>query len=157
MKKDRTYNKLVRDHVPEILERQGMKPLIRHLEDQEYVYALHEKLKEEMREYMAGRNIDELADIVEVINAILSARHHDGGAGSSAEDEGADQWNLQRQSISGESPDAGRGRDAEKGGGRSGISCSAIKISKILAYSRNIKYNKHCIVFRLQRPFSALT
>ena len=74
MKKDRTYNTLVRDHVPEILERQGMKPLIRHLEDQEYVYALHEKLKEEMREYMAGRNIEELADIVEVINAILNAR-----------------------------------------------------------------------------------
>lgn len=74
MKKDRVYNKLVRDRVPEILERQGMKALTRKLDDKEYMHALHEKLKEEMREYMACRNMEELADVVEVINSILLAK-----------------------------------------------------------------------------------
>lgn len=74
MKKDRVYNKLVRDRIPEIIERDGYTPLIRHLGDEEYLYALHEKLKEEMREYMASRSMEELADVVEVINAILVAR-----------------------------------------------------------------------------------
>lgn len=74
MQKERTYNKLVRDRVPEILQRQGLHPLTRHLDEKEYMHALHEKLKEEMREYMAGRNMEELADVVEVIDAILQAR-----------------------------------------------------------------------------------
>ncbi|MFR8088410.1 MAG: phosphoribosyl-ATP pyrophosphohydrolase [Lachnospirales bacterium] len=74
MKKERIYNKLVRDRVPEIMKRDGYIPLIRHLDDDEYLYALHEKLKEEMREYMASRSMEELADVVEVINAILLAR-----------------------------------------------------------------------------------
>lgn len=74
MKKERVYNKLVRDRVPEILERQGMTALTRKLDDKEFMHALHEKLKEEMREYMACRNMEELADVVEVINAILLAR-----------------------------------------------------------------------------------
>lgn len=74
MESGKVYNKLVRDRIPEIMERQGVKTLVRHLDDKEYMHALHDKLQEEMDEYMHGRNMGELADVIEVIRAIIIAR-----------------------------------------------------------------------------------
>ncbi|MBQ7916876.1 MAG: nucleoside triphosphate pyrophosphohydrolase [Firmicutes bacterium] len=74
MESGKVYNKLVRDRIPEIMERQGMKTLVRYLDDKEYMHVLHEKLKEEVDEYMHGRNMGELADVLEVIHAIIIAR-----------------------------------------------------------------------------------
>ena len=68
--KDR-YEKLVRDLIPEIIIRQGDNPITKILNDEEYFNALNAKLNEEVAEYSDGYDIEELADIIEVIYAIL--------------------------------------------------------------------------------------
>ena len=45
----------------------------RILNDQEYTDELNKKLQEEVKEYLADNNVEELADIVEVIYGILSS------------------------------------------------------------------------------------
>lgn len=44
----RTYNKLVRDRIPEIIEKNGEKAIIKTLDDNEYRASLIEKAKEEL-------------------------------------------------------------------------------------------------------------
>ncbi len=63
-------NKLVRDNIPFICEKNGQTPETRVLGDKEYTSALYTKLKEEVREYLMSNDIEELADIVEVIEAL---------------------------------------------------------------------------------------
>lgn len=70
----KVYNKLVRDRIPEIIERSGNECKTRVLTDAEYVKMLDEKLGEELIEYRKDRNIEELADLMEVIRA-LAASH----------------------------------------------------------------------------------
>lgn len=70
----KTYNKLVRDKIPEIIQKAGKECNIRVLEDNEYIYYLNKKLEEEFEEYLESQEIMELADVVEVIYAILDAR-----------------------------------------------------------------------------------
>jgi predicted house-cleaning noncanonical NTP pyrophosphatase (MazG superfamily) len=64
------YNKLVRDKIPDLIRQQGQKPLIRALSDEEYARCLAEKLNEEVAEFQRDRNIEELADILEVVYAL---------------------------------------------------------------------------------------
>jgi|SRR3989344_1333981 len=66
----KTYNKLVRDKIPEIILASGETPKTRVLEDKEYAEELIKKLREELAEFEADRSIEELADIQEVILAI---------------------------------------------------------------------------------------
>jgi len=68
------YNKLVRDKIPSIIEANGEKPITRVLSDEEYLIELNKKLQEEVNEYKENNNIDELADIMEVILGILDAK-----------------------------------------------------------------------------------
>ncbi len=65
------YNKLVRDRIPEIIEKSGKKAIVEELGNQAYKKYLDEKLGEELQEYLTNDSIDELADLVEVIIAIL--------------------------------------------------------------------------------------
>ncbi|NMB07657.1 MAG: nucleoside triphosphate pyrophosphohydrolase [Tissierellia bacterium] len=65
------YNKLVRDNIPNIIERDGKKVKIAKLDDEEYIKALNLKLDEELEEYIETNNIEELVDMVEVIYGIL--------------------------------------------------------------------------------------
>ena len=65
------YNKLVRDKIPEIIKQQGNIPTVKILDDENYFNALNQKLTEEVAEYLDSFTIDELADIVEVIYAIV--------------------------------------------------------------------------------------
>ena len=67
------YNKLVRDKIPEIIESQGQKANIRILDPQEYTHHLEQKLDEEVGEYHKERNLEELADILEVVYALAEA------------------------------------------------------------------------------------
>ncbi len=67
------YNKLVRDKIPEIIEAAGEKPQIRILEQQEYMELLHDKLDEEVGEFHRDQNVEELADILEVVLALADA------------------------------------------------------------------------------------
>ena len=68
------YGKLVRDNIPQIIESQGQTPVIRTLSSEEYIACLHEKLSEEVAEYLADHSIEELCDILEVIEAIIAFR-----------------------------------------------------------------------------------
>ena len=68
------YNKLVRDKIPEIIAGKGDIPKTKVLGDEEYYQALNQKLKEEVAEYFENCDIEELADIVEVILAIVKYR-----------------------------------------------------------------------------------
>ena len=68
------YNKLVRDRIPEIIENSGKTAHTHLLSDEEYIAELDRKLGEEFAEYQADKNIEELADMLEVIYAIAKAR-----------------------------------------------------------------------------------
>ena len=65
------YNKLVRDNIPDIIKKNGATPIVRILDDEEYFKELNRKLKEELNEYLDGNDIEELADLYEVMLAIL--------------------------------------------------------------------------------------
>lgn len=68
------YNKLVRDNIPEIIQKQGETPHIRILEDGEYLRCLEAKLDEEVGEYHRDKTKEELADILEVAFALAAAQ-----------------------------------------------------------------------------------
>lgn len=69
-----TYNKLVRDKIPEIIEKDGKTCKIEVLSDKEYLKMVDAKLDEELIEYHKDQNIEELADLMEVIYAAAEAR-----------------------------------------------------------------------------------
>ena len=68
------YNKLVRDRIPELIEKQGETPNIRILEREEFLKHLEAKLDEEVGEYRRDKNAEELADILEVVFALAQAK-----------------------------------------------------------------------------------
>ncbi len=68
------YNKIVRDKIPEIMLEKGEKPNIEILDNERYIKELDKKLNEEVKEYQESKEIEELADIMEVIYAISNAR-----------------------------------------------------------------------------------
>lgn len=68
------YDKLVRDKIPEIIEASGKKCNIAILSDAEYLTMLDAKLDEELAEYHQDQNLEELADLLEVIYAAAKAR-----------------------------------------------------------------------------------
>ena len=72
-----TYNKLVRDRIPEIIEASGKRCKVQVLDDEEYLRMIDAKLDEELAEYHKDQNIEELADLLEVIYAAVSARGYD--------------------------------------------------------------------------------
>lgn len=68
--KRKRYNKLVRDKIPQLVRRRGGLPIVRIAKDEEYGEKLKEKLTEEVQEFQASETTEELADILEVIDAI---------------------------------------------------------------------------------------
>lgn len=64
------HDKLVRDRLPEIIKKEGNTSIIHIADDEEYWQRLKEKLKEETEEFLKDSNEEELADILEVIDAI---------------------------------------------------------------------------------------
>ena len=68
------YNKLVRDKIPEIIEASGKTCEIEILSDEGYLQMLDKKLDEELAEYHQEQNIEELADLLEVLYATVKAR-----------------------------------------------------------------------------------
>jgi len=76
----KVYNKLVRDKIPEIIEAEGKTLKTRILNNEEYLQALIIKLGEEFDEFKQDSNIEELADLQEVILALadaLNIKHSD--------------------------------------------------------------------------------
>lgn len=70
----KTYNKLVRDRIPEIIEADGKICVCETLPDEDYLRVVDAKLDEELAEYHKDQNIEELADLLEVIYAAAMAR-----------------------------------------------------------------------------------
>ena len=68
------HNKLVRDRIPEIIEASGKTCSVEILSDAGWLAALDAKLDEELAEYHADQNLEELADLLEVIRACAAAR-----------------------------------------------------------------------------------
>ena len=72
----KTYNKLVRDKIPEIIEsKPNKKCKTKILTDDEYLLALNKKLQEELKEYLESGEVEELADLQEVLLAILKVKN----------------------------------------------------------------------------------
>ena len=70
-----SYNKLVRDKIPEIIKNNNETPITRILSDEEYKVELEKKLLEEYQEVIAssGKNrLEELADMLEVMISLAS-------------------------------------------------------------------------------------
>jgi len=61
------YNKLVRDKIPQVIEAGGNKYDIRIADKEEHYELLEAKLNEEVKEFLEGKNLDELGDIMEVL------------------------------------------------------------------------------------------
>lgn len=66
-----SYNKLIRDKNVEIMEKKGCKVTYEVLNDKRYREELDKKLKEEVNEYLEAYDIEEMADVMEVIYAML--------------------------------------------------------------------------------------
>ena len=69
--------KLVRDKIPEVIIQSGGSPKIHFADNEEFWQKLKEKLVEETNEFIAGENEEELADIYEVLDAIISFKKFD--------------------------------------------------------------------------------
>lgn len=71
----RKYNKLVRDNIPQIImDDESRFAKTRILNDEEFLFELNKKLQEELEEYLTSGDIEELADLEEVLRAILDAK-----------------------------------------------------------------------------------
>ncbi len=68
------YDKLIRDRIPEIIERSGKRCVIEVMDNDTYIQYLDQKLNEELAEYQADKSLEELADLLEVMYAVAAAR-----------------------------------------------------------------------------------
>ena len=74
MRKHTVHNKLVRDRIPEIIEASGKTCTVEVLPNDAYIQALDAKLSEELAEYQQSKSLEELADLLEVMGAVVRAR-----------------------------------------------------------------------------------
>ena len=65
-----SYHKLVRDKIPEILDEKGVPYEQTIASDEQFRDELVKKLQEEINEFMEAGDIGELADVLEVVDAL---------------------------------------------------------------------------------------
>lgn len=70
----KAYHKLVRDRIPEIIEADGKLCVCETLTDEDYIHLLDQKLNEELAEYQESKSLEEMADLLEVVQAVVKAR-----------------------------------------------------------------------------------
>ena len=66
----KVYDKLIRDRIPEIIEASGSKCEVEVVSDKVALEYLYKKLGEEVEELLIDKNLDEIADVMEVLFAI---------------------------------------------------------------------------------------
>ncbi|MGH4050188.1 MAG: phosphoribosyl-ATP pyrophosphohydrolase [Clostridium sp.] len=69
----KVYNKLVRDKIPEIIGDTGKSFDVHFAKKEELLPLLETKLNEEVSEYLEARNLEELADVMEVLFSLANA------------------------------------------------------------------------------------
>jgi|SRR6185437_3662574 len=69
-----SYNKAIRDKIPEIIKDSGYSCNLKILSDEEFLIEIEKKLAEEVSEYQKGKDVTELADILEVIYKIAKLK-----------------------------------------------------------------------------------
>ena len=70
------YNKLVRDKIPESINKiEGREANYKILDNNEYIQELDKKLFEEAHEFVEEHSVEELADLMEVITAIMKFKN----------------------------------------------------------------------------------
>ena len=69
-----SYNKAVRDKIPKIIKDSGMGCDFKKISDSEFLAELEKKIMEEIKEYEESKNVEELADILEVTYRIAALR-----------------------------------------------------------------------------------
>ena len=69
-----SYNKAIRDKIPEIIKNSGYSCNVKALSDHEFLIEIEKKLAEEVGEYQKDRDVTELADILEVIYRIAELK-----------------------------------------------------------------------------------
>ncbi|CAD5979936.1 hypothetical protein PCC9214_04580 [Planktothrix tepida] len=72
----RDYNKLVRDRIPELIQKSGYQCDITTLSETEYRQALRDKILEEAQEVVQASDqelVQELADLLEVVEALMES------------------------------------------------------------------------------------
>lgn len=78
------YPKLVRDGIPQMIASQGGSCQTRILNTEEYIERLRAKLREETGEYLEAKSdehaVEELADILEVLQALATTHGADSEA-----------------------------------------------------------------------------
>ncbi|MGH1054574.1 nucleoside triphosphate pyrophosphohydrolase [Bacillus paranthracis] len=69
-----TYNKLIRNKIPQIIKSNGKNPTTRILPQDEYIKEICKKTQEELTEYLEAKTqpdkLEELSDLLELINAL---------------------------------------------------------------------------------------
>lgn len=73
----KTYNKLVRDKIPQIMKSSNKSFNIHIASKEEALELLHKKLDEEVVEFHQDKNLEELADIMEVLFALAKNLGYD--------------------------------------------------------------------------------
>ena len=73
-KNPKIYNKLVRDRIPEIIEKNSKRCICETLLQDQFNAMLDAKLDEELAEYQQSKSLEELADLLEVMGAVVRAR-----------------------------------------------------------------------------------
>lgn len=74
---NRSYNKLVRDKIPQLIQESGRNCTSRILSDDEYYDALLDKIIEEIEEYRVSGNEEELADVYEVLDCLVALKEYE--------------------------------------------------------------------------------
>jgi hypothetical protein len=70
----RKYEKLVRDKIPDVIKQDGRSYQCEVLDDKRYREELDKKLLEEATEFVQDHSVEEMADLWEVIEAIMKNR-----------------------------------------------------------------------------------
>lgn len=74
---NRSYNKLVRDRIPQLIEESGRSYTSRILNEKDYFDALLDKIIEEIEEFRISKNEEELADVYEVLDCLVQLKEYE--------------------------------------------------------------------------------
>ncbi|MFA5936162.1 MAG: nucleoside triphosphate pyrophosphohydrolase [Patescibacteria group bacterium] len=70
-------SKLVRDKIPSIIRAEGREPVTHIADEAEYRQRLKEKLQEEVDEFLEAENVEEMADVLEILDAVAEFKGFD--------------------------------------------------------------------------------